>query len=326
MQSCQITNQQADTLLQQWKVFPNAAILVPLGPGNGSVTITHTMPGPKMSINGLVSNSPLANNALYSAECAADAQGNLHYLNLYEVMLPDIPGVAGQLSTGSIYVNALENAGLDVAGVHFHWWGSTIVPQDKGVVAVHHQKVDMPPAEFSRRTIAALQLAMQEISRRSGNMPMPPNMPGGQPGRGGAPLQPQCQNTGGWNRSWNGGNYSWGGRNNFYPLANQPNVGQPNMGANRPNQGNMGQPGGQPNQGNMGQPGGQPNQGNMGQPGGQPNQGNMGQPGGQPNQGRAPLRQQRQGWPNWYDERDWRNRGNDYWRRKKDRRYRRASQ
>jgi len=156
----QLTDEDAERILQMWKVFPGAAILPVIGyPSNsgGVVTITHQMPGPMMKINGLTSKSPLANNALYSVEVSGGK-----YINLYEIMVADIPGKNGHQSTGSQYVQAIGDEGLQVAGVHFHWWGSTVVPQDKGVTAVHHQMTgDMDPYEFSARTIRALQSTME---------------------------------------------------------------------------------------------------------------------------------------------------------------------
>jgi hypothetical protein len=166
---CVIDDNRANQLLDVWQqAFSDAAILVPPSKGNGVVTITHTDgSGNNLKINGLPSKSPLSNNALYSAECT---QGK--YLNLYEIMLPDIPGENGEDSTAQFYVNQLSAQGLSVAGVHFHWWGSNVFDQngnriDRGVTAVHHQNVGMHPIEFSQRTITALKPALQLIDQRS---------------------------------------------------------------------------------------------------------------------------------------------------------------
>lgn len=129
--------------------------------------ITHTMDANLMRINGLSSHSPLANNALYSFECAQGTMGERHLLNMYEVMIPDIPGVNGDVSTAEFYVKRLWDLGLHVAGVHFHWWGSTVFANDKGVTAVHHQNTDLSPEEFSRRTIQALQDVMALLEKRA---------------------------------------------------------------------------------------------------------------------------------------------------------------
>jgi hypothetical protein len=114
-----------------------------------------------------VCNSPLCNNALFSSECSGDK-----YINLYEVLIPDIPGTNGALSTAQIYVNALAAQGLDVAGFHFHWTGSTVLANDKLVAAVHHQKINMDPLTFSMKTIAALNDVMEVISRRGITYPI----------------------------------------------------------------------------------------------------------------------------------------------------------
>lgn len=157
-----ITDEKARQIEQLWKLsFPDASIFPIIGlPSNnkGVVTLTHTMgDGKLMTINGLASRSPLANNALYSSEVS-----NGRYLNLYEIMVPDVPGQNGQPSSGSRYVNALAANGLDVAGVHFHWFGGLM--NGVNAVAVHHQNVGMDPLEFSRRTIQAIKSSMGQMT------------------------------------------------------------------------------------------------------------------------------------------------------------------
>jgi hypothetical protein len=146
--------------------FRDAALLPVIGlPSNndGVLTLTHTDgSGRLLNINGLPSKSPLSNNALYSAE-VSDGR----YLNLYEIMLPDIPGKPGEPSTSEHYVALLAQRGLSVAGVHFHWWGSRIFEFDHGITAVHHQAVGLPPIEFSELTIRALQGALALIEQRA---------------------------------------------------------------------------------------------------------------------------------------------------------------
>lgn len=158
---CRLTDADANQIVSLWKQsFTDAAILPVIGypsNSNGVVTITHTV-GHKMSINGLVSNSPLANNALYSSECTGNK-----FLNMYEIMLPDIPGTNGSPSTVQIYTRELARQGLDVAGVHFHWWGSNVAPGNTLVAAIHHQNIGMTPMEFSQRTLNALEVAMRAL-------------------------------------------------------------------------------------------------------------------------------------------------------------------
>jgi hypothetical protein len=57
---------------------------------------------------------------------------------------------------------------LDVAGVHFHWTGSFVFPNDHLVVAIHHQTTScMDPVVFSQKTINALLLALKVIQERA---------------------------------------------------------------------------------------------------------------------------------------------------------------
>jgi hypothetical protein len=140
-----------------WKEsFLDATLLPKVGlPSNnrGVLTLTHTDgSGKLLKINGLASKSFLANNALYSAELAEDGEGGeSKVLNLYEIMLPDIAGKSGGESTVQVYLRLLTERGLQVSGVHFHWFGT-----DRLVAAIHHQNVGLDPLTFSRLTIEAL--------------------------------------------------------------------------------------------------------------------------------------------------------------------------
>jgi hypothetical protein len=162
-----ITDSEARAVEKLWqKYFPSALLLPVIGlPSNaqGVLTLTHQMNGsPPMKINGLTSKSALANNALYSSE-VSDGK----YLNLYEIMVAAIPGKHGEPSTDQIYINLLEKYGLDTAGVHFHWTGGWVYPNDHGVTAIHHQNIGLTPEEFSRRTIKALLKVMKVIDART---------------------------------------------------------------------------------------------------------------------------------------------------------------
>ena len=167
--NCVVDDRSAKEVEAIWDEAFSGAILLPVigFPSNsgGVGTLTHGMgDGILLHINGLPSKSPLSNNALYSFECS---QG--HYLNLYEIMLPDIPGRDGEDSTVEIYVKLLYKYGLSVAGVHFHWWGQNLVRGNTLISAIHHQAIDMDPKEFSRKTIKALKKTMEVIDRRSGH-------------------------------------------------------------------------------------------------------------------------------------------------------------
>jgi hypothetical protein len=119
-----------------------------------------------MSINGLPSRSPLANNALYSFECSKGV-----YLNLYEIMLVDIPGKHGEPSTVEYYLHLLAKYGLSVSASHYHWLGAFMVPEATLIAAIHHQATNnkITPEEFSKRTIRAIKKTVALIEKRTGD-------------------------------------------------------------------------------------------------------------------------------------------------------------
>ena len=166
--TCCIDDRLAEKILCIWKEYYADAFILPVvgfpSNNNNKVAVySHTDgSGHLMRVNGLESKSPLANNALYSFECTRDK-----FLHFYEIMLPDIPGKNGERSTAQIYVNALKDNGLDVSGVHWHFWGGVMAEQDRGVFAIHHQNIGMTPEEFSRATIAALETVMEVIAKRT---------------------------------------------------------------------------------------------------------------------------------------------------------------
>lgn len=172
-----ITDRRAKRVEALWQEAYEGATLLPViglpSNANGVGTLTHPAGHPPMKINNLTSLSPLSNNALYSFEAAKDEEGNLHYLNLYEIMVPDIPSEDGGPSTADLYVRELWRQGLKVngnftvAGVHFHWWASTVFPNDRGVTAVHHQGNDLSPEEFTKRTLRALAVVDAAIAEKT---------------------------------------------------------------------------------------------------------------------------------------------------------------
>jgi len=90
------------------KTFPDATILPEIGfpktAENGVMTLTHTLNSDEfcmknLKINGMPSNSHLANNTLFSTEIS-----KCTFLNLYESMLPDIPGHHIKKSTVQFYI------------------------------------------------------------------------------------------------------------------------------------------------------------------------------------------------------------------------------
>lgn len=126
---CLVDDNTAKKIEMEWKsLFPSASLLPVIGlPSNsgGVGTLIHLadfkgMKVKPMDINQLPCKSALANAALYSFECSKG-----YYVNLYEIMLPDIPGFPGELSSTQLYVNKLRDLGMDVNGFHFHWTGGT---------------------------------------------------------------------------------------------------------------------------------------------------------------------------------------------------------
>lgn len=151
-------------VVQLWRqLFTDAAPLPGLGlpsQNKGVLTITHTMAMPgmpvplPMTINGLASRSPLANNALGSFELASG-----RWLNLYEIMLPEAPGANGAPSTVQRYVNALQRQGVEVAGNHYHWTGGAMM--GRFPLAIHSQSSGtLDPVQFTQAQIVALREAL----------------------------------------------------------------------------------------------------------------------------------------------------------------------
>lgn len=140
----------------EWKTyFPSASIMPGIGlPSQNKqnwLLLTHQPNNAETTtISGVPCKSPLCMNALYSSELH-----NGTWLNLYEIMVPEIAGRGGEPSTSQKYVNALQRAGLDVSAIHFHWTSS--VPY---MTAVHHYNIGMHPLDFSQRTIRALGTVM----------------------------------------------------------------------------------------------------------------------------------------------------------------------
>ena len=141
-----------------WKeAFCDATILPCIGyPSykcSGVMTLTHGMDMCPPTINGLTIKSLLANNALYSAE-VSDGK----WVNLYEIMIPDIPGKCGCKSSGEVYDEALIKLGISVEGDHYHWKGMRPF-----MLAIHSKNIGMDPCEFSQKQISAIKAVMKYI-------------------------------------------------------------------------------------------------------------------------------------------------------------------
>jgi len=147
-------------ILAEWqKSFPDAMIFPTIGfpsKSGGVLTLTHSFGKnnmPKLRINGLVSQSPLANNALYSTEITGG-----QWLNLYEVMIPDVPGKNGSKSSGEIYTETIIQSGISVEGDHYHWKGA-----NPPMLAIHSKSIGMHPIEFAQKVSQALNFVMARI-------------------------------------------------------------------------------------------------------------------------------------------------------------------
>lgn len=143
------------------KAFCDATIVPCLGQPSktcGVLWLTHTL-GKSLgkcphTINGLPIRSPLVNNAQYTAEVS-----NCQWVNLYEIMLPDIPGKCGCKSSTEVYVEALVKLGISVEGDHYHWKG--MCPHS---FAIHSKALGMDPQTFTKKQIAAIKATIEYIN------------------------------------------------------------------------------------------------------------------------------------------------------------------
>jgi hypothetical protein len=161
-----LTDKRAKEIQRLWRrVFPDASIFPVVGfpsNANGVMTLTHTantkcFKMENMRINGLKSNSPLANNALFSTEITDG-----RFLNLYEIMLPDLPGKHGKKSTVQYYIDHLQEEGIQVSASHYHWTGVG----SPFMLAIHSYSASMSPECFVKKTIQVLQKTLKLIDER----------------------------------------------------------------------------------------------------------------------------------------------------------------
>ncbi|AAV50984.1 hypothetical protein [Acanthamoeba castellanii mimivirus] len=119
---------------------------------DGVAVITHTLGRGlcNLKINGLKSQSILANNSFYSVEVSG-----CKWLNLYEIQLPDVPGKNGCKSSGEIYTEALVKLGISVEGDGYRWKGS-----QPYCLNIHSKAIGMHPIEFSKKQIAAIKAVL----------------------------------------------------------------------------------------------------------------------------------------------------------------------
>jgi len=117
------------------------------------VTITHTLGNcvPRLTINGLLTNSPLANNAFYSFEVSCGK-----WLNLYEIQLPNIAGQCGCKSSGEVYTEALVKLGISIDGDGYKWKGSC-----PNTLVIFSKAIGMNPIDFSKKQITAIKTVIE---------------------------------------------------------------------------------------------------------------------------------------------------------------------
>lgn len=141
------------------KAFCDATIIPKLGVPScacGVMALTHTLGKcvPKAKINGLCVQSMLANNAFYTAEVSGNK-----WVNLYRIILPDIPGKCGCKSSGEIYTEALVKLGISIGSDSYNFKGSC-----PNTLAINSQAIGMDPCEFSKKQIAAIKAVLEYFS------------------------------------------------------------------------------------------------------------------------------------------------------------------
>ena len=143
-----------------WKQFSHTASA---DLSKGVILLSHGLPVHfNNTINGLAVHSPLVSHGLYSVECS---EGK--YVNLYEVIIPDIPGAHGHDSTGKIFTKILAKYNIFTDGDHFHWKGHQITKKQTIPDAIHVVKIDLHPVLFTKVIIKALKKVLHVIKART---------------------------------------------------------------------------------------------------------------------------------------------------------------
>ena len=164
---CAVTNAYCQSLADQFGAQTGNAVAIltkpeDAGPFQGVCTFLHKVPGMlDMTVNGVVTKTPLNNVALFSTECVSmtGADGSVQSLpySVYEIMVPDKPAVATAhgsiVSQAQQYVHALGDNRVPPMAVHYHNLG---VGADGALMAaVHNQSLGMSPNDFVNGIIAA---------------------------------------------------------------------------------------------------------------------------------------------------------------------------
>lgn len=109
---------------------------------------------PCLNINGFESRSPLSNYAFGSSELSKNSENHQEYLNLFKIMIPDIPNWKnGGKSRSQMYVEFLDKEGLKASVAHFHWWGT-----EPFMTSVCTQNIGIHPIEFAKKIARSLKL------------------------------------------------------------------------------------------------------------------------------------------------------------------------
>lgn len=149
----------SDCLAQEieciWKeAYCDAKIIPQIGYpscGNGVMTLTHSLGLPPIRINGLCTQSMLANNSLFTSEVSCGK-----WLNLYQTNLPNVPGKCGCKSSGEVYIESLVKLGISVETDGYNWKGSC-----PNMLTFRSKAIGMDPIDFSKKSIAAVKAVLE---------------------------------------------------------------------------------------------------------------------------------------------------------------------
>ena len=155
--TCAITTDLSNKVLAKFSCsFPDAYLTFKT---SSTITVTHTIPSwnhPKL--NGVRTCSILTNNAFMTSECSDN-----NYLNLYQVILPDIPGSCGDDSTVEIFTKLLSKFGLSSLSI-LTYFGLTT--KCYPLLSIHVQNYGLCPEDFACRIVKALNEVLCVVKKR----------------------------------------------------------------------------------------------------------------------------------------------------------------
>lgn len=146
------------------KCFCDAKLLPCIGyPSNANcvMTLTHSLGQcyPKLQINGLKTNSIIANNAFYSAEVSCGK-----WLNIYKINLPDVPGKCGCKSSGELYIELLSKMCISISSVSPALNGTC-----PAIISISSIGIGMEPKDFTNKQISAVKCVLEYINENNCN-------------------------------------------------------------------------------------------------------------------------------------------------------------